>query len=184
MSISLLQTTRDLPAKRRTCRDLVQHCITYISAIFYSQSTPACLDHNRQVRMLDKTPVVELQLDPALLQLCNIVIHSRQSAKTATIQGSLGVAPMVGRRGMLVLLPISPKLIVGTPIARPMRRRLILVVRLVGILGEPGVVRVMAVLVSPIHAVPLLAIPTAAVVVSVAAPITCTNNSTTIRNLG
>ncbi len=42
---------------------------------------------------------------------------------------------MVGCRGVLVLLTITPKLIVGAPIVRPMCRLLILVVGLVGVLG-------------------------------------------------
>ena len=83
---------------------------------------------------------------------------------------------MVGCRGVLVLLTVPRKLVLGA-IARPMSRLLILIVGLVGVLREPGVVGAVTVapmLVVAIHAVPLFAIPTAAIIISVASPISCT----------
>lgn len=74
---------------------------------------------------------------------------------------------------MLVLLTVPRKLVLGA-IARPMSRLLILIVGLVGVLREPGVVGAVTVapmLVVAIHAVPLFAIPTAAIIISVASPI-------------
>ena len=78
---------------------------------------------------------------------------------------------MVGRWSVLILPSIAPKLAL-VPIGRMSRLLVGMVVPpmgLVGVLGQPwGMSMVIAV-----HVVPLLAIPTAAIIIPIAASISC-----------
>lgn len=146
-----------------------RHCSTYI-LLFYSPSLPVSALTLARTR---QAPVLEPQPDCwAAATWQNLMIQLGQPAKTPAIQ-RLRVSSMIGRV-VLVLVVVAPKLVLVT-IASCMTRLLVMVVGLVGILWQPRMVRIvpMTMLVAAIHAVPVLAIPTAAVIIAIAGPVRC-----------